>query len=316
MLEKFTARANAPYLEQDFAWIAEWGFDFVRLPLSYRCWTNTHTYYEMDEAVLQEIDAAVAMGQRYNIHVNLSFHRAPGYCVNAPAEPLDLWNDEAALDAFAWQWSHFARRYKGIANCHLSFNLLNEPPFALDETVYMRVARRLVEAIRAEDSERLILADGLAHGNVPVPGLISLQVAQSTRGYVPLPISHYEANWVEPNRRACENLGWPLQLPNGERWDRERLFRESIEPWQQLVQHQGVGVHVGEWGAFNKTPHSIALAWMSDCLWLWKQAGWGWALWNFRGEFGILDSKRSDVQYESWNGHQLDRQMLELLQNN
>ncbi len=36
--------------------------------------------------------------------------------------------------------------------------------------------------------------------------------------------------------------------------------------------------------------------------------------WNFRSSFGILDSQRADVQYEDFHGHQLDRQMLDLLQ--
>jgi endoglucanase len=52
---------------------------------------------------------------------------------------------------------------------------------------------------------------------------------------------------------------------------------------------------------------------MKDVLGLWKEAGWGWSLWNFRGDFGVLDSKRKDVAYEELRGHKLDRQMLELL---
>jgi endoglucanase len=71
---------------------------------------------------------------------------------------------------------------------------------------------------------------------------------------------------------------------------------------------------VGEFGAFNRTPHEVVLPWMRDCLDTWKSAGWGWALWNFRGGFGILDSDRSDVSYEDWHGHKLDRAMLKLLQ--
>ena len=50
-------------------------------------------------------------------------------------------------------------------------------------------------------------------------------------------------------------------------------------------------------------------AWLEE----WKQARYGWVGWNFRGSFGILDSKRADVKYESFRGHQLDRAMLELL---
>jgi endoglucanase len=41
--------------------------------------------------------------------------------------------------------------------------------------------------------------------------------------------------------------------------------------------------------------------------------GIGFALWNFRGDFGILDSGRTDVAYEDWYGHQLDRRLLDLI---
>jgi endoglucanase len=39
----------------------------------------------------------------------------------------------------------------------------------------------------------------------------------------------------------------------------------------------------------------------------------GYALWNLRGSFGILDSDRADVAYEDWRGHRLDRALLDLL---
>ena len=71
--------------------ISEWGFDFVRLPLDYRIWATK------GEAALREIDQAVDLGAKHGIHVSLNFHRAPGYCVNPPPEPRDLWSDDAAL---------------------------------------------------------------------------------------------------------------------------------------------------------------------------------------------------------------------------
>jgi hypothetical protein len=42
-------------------------------------------------------------------------------------------------------------------------------------------------------------------------------------------------------------------------------------------------------------------------------AGIGYALWNFRGDFGILDSRRTDIEYTDWYGHKLDSKLLELL---
>jgi endoglucanase len=310
LLEKFTVDRNAPFRESDFAWMAEWGFDFARLPLSYRCWAEDSDWLKLREVGLAEIDQAVEFGRKHGVHVNINFHRAPGYCVNPPKEPLDLWSDEQALQACAFHWAHFAKRYKGIPSTQVSFDLLNEPG-AIPEADYVRVVKRLVEAIRAEDPDRLVVADGLRWGREPVPALADLGVAQSTRGYDPMQISHYKASWINGSDRWPEPT-WPLTVKPGDVWDRERLRKERIEPWKAL-ERAGVGVHVGEWGAFQRTPHTVALSWMRDCLELWKAAGWGWAMWNFRGSFGILDSNRTDVEYEAFRGHKLDREMLELV---
>ena len=311
LLEKFVAQDSAPFREQDFEWIREWGFDFVRLPMSYLCWTDAGDRLKLREDVLKQIDQAVEFGRRYGVHVNMNFHRAPGYCVNpTPPEPFDLWSSDEALKACAFHWGHFAKRYKGIPNERVSFDLVNEPG-NIPEATYVRVVKRLVEAIRAEDPGRLIIADGLFWGRNPVNGLAELGIAQSTRGYDPMEVSHYKASWIGGSDKWPEPT-WPLKPSAKDVWDKERLRRERIEPWKAL-ERAGVGVHVGEWGAFQYTPHKVVLAWMRDNLALWKEAGWGWSLWNFRGSFGVLDSDRADVKYEEFRGHKLDREMLELL---
>jgi endoglucanase len=310
LLEMYIAQHHRPFVEDDFAWMEEWGFDFARLPLDYRCWSDAEDWRQLREPALKQIDQAVELGRRHHVHININFHRAPGYCVNPPAEPRDLWTDERALEACAYHWGQFAKRYKGIPNGRVSFDLLNEPAKIAAEQ-YVHVVRRLVEAIREHDPDRLVIADGLEWGRVPVPGLVELKIAQSTRGYDPMQVSHYRANWVKGSDR-WETPTWPLTDPRGKKWDRDELRRQRIEPWKKL-EDRGVGVHVGEWGAFNHTPHAVVLAWMRDSLSVWKEAGWGWALWNFRGSFGVLDSGRRDLDYEDFHGHKLDRKMLDLL---
>ena len=309
LLEKFMDHMNAPYVKNDFKWMAEWGFDFVRLPMSYHCWSTPQSWMEYDEKIIKHIDQAIRYGRKYKIHINLNMHRIQGYCVNPPEEPKVLWTDPLAQEAAARQWAYFAKRYKGIPNEALSFDLINEPAH-LEEAVYVNVINMIIDAIRQEDPDRLIIVDGLQYGRIPVPGLVDKNIGQSTRGYDPFTVSHYKASWV--NREQWDEPRWPL--PDGDKpvWDKERLFRERILPWKEL-EAKGVGIHVGEWGAHHFTPHSVALAWMEDQLKLWKEAGWGWALWNFRGSFGILNSDRADVQYEDFRGAKLDRKMLELL---
>ena len=168
LLQKFVKRkeGNPPFPESDFALVAEWGFNFVRLPLSYLCWTDPADWLKLREPELKHLDEAVAFGGKHGVHVNLNLHRAPGYCVNPPKEPLDLWTDDQALDACAFHWGQLAKRYQGIPNERVSFDLLNEPGDFREEN-YVRVVRRLVQAIRAEDPQRLIIADGLKWGTKP-----------------------------------------------------------------------------------------------------------------------------------------------------
>ena len=461
LLEKFhLGNGRQPFLEKDFRLIAKFGFNFVRLSMDYRCWIRGGNWEEFDETTLTEIDHAVAWGAKYGIHVCINFHRAPGYTVANPPERTNLWTNPEAQRVCAKHWAMFARRYRGIPNERLSFNLMNEPG-QVDPLAYVAVVRQLVQAIRGEDPERLIIADGLQWGQVPVPQLREVRVAQATRGYTPMEISHYKASWVNGDRFPYPQ--WPRLLPpngtllgpfktegsfpltidgpfasatelrlhvltvstfaqlvveadgkpvfqkrfqcgpgKGEwkkaeyhpRWqvyqnlydrdykatipaltrevrirvaegdwlqigqigfrpatgaakettlvctqdfgkrqasfryapnapggpllglaaqDKVWLWKKCIEPWK-AAENQGIGVMVGEWGAYNKTPHDVVLRWAEDCLSNWQKAGWGWAMWNFRGSFGVLDSERSDVRYEAFEGHKLDRKLMDLLQ--
>jgi len=312
------------FQEADFEMMAEWGFDFARLPLWYWVWGSRDDWSVVREEPLAQIDRAVELGRQYGIHVNINFHRIPGYCINGrEMEPADLFSGrkaerDKALAGAVFHWKTFATRYKGIPSSRLSFDLINEPPWVKPYEGYLferydEIVRALVAGIREADPGRLVIADGLDLGQTPVVEIVDVGVAQSTRGYLPKAVSHHTATWVP--KEEFESFAvptWPLKDDKGTTWDRERLRQKLIEPWQRLAE-KGVGVHVGEWGCYSKTPHAVALAWMGDYLALWKEAGWGWALWNLRGDFGILDSNRADVQYEDYKGHKLDRKMLELL---
>jgi hypothetical protein len=39
---------------------------------------------------------------------------------------------------------------------------------------------------------------------------------------------------------------------------------------------------------------------------VWGELNYGWALWNFRGPFGVLDTDRPGTKFENWQGHQLE----------
>jgi endoglucanase len=307
------------YQESDFRRMAEWGFNFARLPCSYWTRSSKDDWMNISEQALQPLDEAIEFGRQYGIHLNLCLHRIPGYCVNGrELEPYQLFDSSRdsmsrALEAAVYHWQFLAQRYRGVSSKRLSFDLLNEPPFMQDQSRYIEIARTLINTIREATPERLIFADGADIGQTPVLGLVDEAIVQSTRGYLPKMVSHYAANWVPPNEfESHATPTWPMNDSRGVLWDRANLREELIAKWDPLAK-LGVPIHVGEWGCFNKTPHDVCLAWMSDLLTFWKEAGWGWSLWNLRGSMGVLDSERSDVAYENFRGHQLDRKMLDLL---
>ena len=465
LLNQFNAgspQRDRPFEESDFAMIKELGSNFVRLPMDYRCWIVDGDWEQLDETVLARIDQAVGWGQKYGIHVSLNFHRAPGYTVAKPAEKTSLWSDEKTQDICAMHWAEFARRYRGIPSSQLSFNLFNEPN-GVSAEVYAQVVNKIIIAIRQQDSNRLIICDGIKWGTQPVAELAPLDVAMSTHCYKPMNVTHYKASWVDAKDYAQPT--WPIAVafgtlyapgksgiqeacfepmtidgafnqptalrlhvdtvsnhatllvqaddhtllekafvcgPGEGEWkeskhmpqwdtyqcvydrdyvvtipadsskvtvavtqgdwlrisqigfttpsksehiqdlrngwdkpaahltyqpqvgkpffvsrkfeDRQWLKDQTMLPWLEFQKLHQVGIMVGEFGVYNHTPHDVALSWIKDCLNNWKEANWGWALWEFRGTFGILDSERSDVEYEDFHGHKLDRKMLELLQ--
>lgn len=305
--------------ERALDFLAETGFNFVRVPTDYRYWTKDFDYFHPNEQVWEHIDSYLEACRSRGLQMCLNFHRAPGYCINSNhLEKHNLWLDETAQDAFVFLWEAFAKRYRGVPADQLSFDLLNEPPmigqYGLTRDNHAALVRRTVAAIRAVDPAREIVIDGLGGGNFPMPELADLDVIQSGRGYQPMAISHYQAPWWDGHMQLTEVPYYPGIEWLGVQWNRETL-RQFYQPWRE-VEARGTRVHIGEFGCYSFTPNAAALAWFADLLGLYKEFGWGYSLWNFEGSFGIIGHERPGTQYEWFKGYQVDRALLDLLLEN
>lgn len=314
-----------------FKWMQDWGFDFVRIPMAYPYYLDIdrtknitpQDVYKINSHAVDKIDNLVSLAHKHGLHVSLNLHRAPGYCINAGFyEPYNLWQDQEAQDAFYFHWNMWAKRYKNVSAKKISFDLVNEPSMREDMNdqhsksgpvpgdVYRKVAIGASAAIRKENKDHLVIADGNSGGSRVIPEIADLNIAQSCRGYHPGTISHYKAPWANKDVNNLPEPKWPGQVGN------QYLSREMLEtfykPWIELVK-KGVGVHCGECGCWNKTPHNVFLAWFGDVLDILSSNGIGYALWEFSGDFGVMNSRRADVDYEDWHGQKLDRKLLTLL---
>lgn len=305
----------APPDEKALDFLSKTGFNFVRIPTDYHFWTHDFDYLHPDETVLETIDTYLNACRSRGLHMSLNLHRAPGYCINAnQLEKHNLWVDNIAQDAFVFLWRNFAERYKGISPDYLSFDLINEPPgigqYSMTRRNHAALIRRVVAAIRAIDPTRAIVIDGLGGGHLAMPELADLDVVHSGRGYQPMPVSHHQAPWWPDHAKAPEPV-YPGQKWQGRTWNRQTLL-DFYQPWQALAQN-GVKIHIGECGCFDATPNIIALRWLSDLFSVYKELGWGYALWNFEGPFGIINHHRPGARFEMYNGYPVDRELLDLM---
>jgi hypothetical protein len=300
--------------EDDLKWMADWGFNFVRIPMAYPRYISFDRSKKItpqetcnfDRKVIDDIQKLAYRINSHGLHVSLAIHRGPGFCINAGFnEPFNLWKDKEAQDAFNQHWGMWAETFKGVSADKVSFDLLNEPVVKDDMNDQYSKSGPV-----PGETYRLIVADGNNGGSNVTPELIDLGLAQSCRAYYPHYISHYQASWVWKDPSKAPKPVYPGVI-DGKRFDR-KVMEDFYKPWLELA-GKGVGVHCGEGGCFSLTPHDVFLAWFGDILDILTPAGIGYALWNFRGAFGIMDSGRKDIKYADWHGHQLDSKLLDLL---
>jgi len=172
--------------------------------------------------------------------------------------------------------------------------------------------RRAISAIRAIDPDRDLVLNGFNGGDEAIPELADTGAMHSGRGYAPFTISHYkteflwfEYDWPEP--------AWPC-IFEGRLWDRDML-KENYRPWLE-VEEMGVEIMMNEIGSYNKTPNDVVLRWISDLLDVYREFKWGYALWNFKGPYGLVEHSKPGARYENIDGFNVDRVLLELLQKN
>ena len=299
------------------------GFNFIRIPADYRFFMRETDGFSMDEEVMEIIDGYIEEANKRDIHVSFNFHRAPGYCINSPElEKKNLWKDEEALQRFSGAWAYFAKRYKGISSEKLSFDLLNEPcsippthPGSRED--HERVMRTTIAAIRAEDPGRRIVIDGWDGGRTAMPEFLDLRdenLIESGRGYEPHRVTHWHAGWLRGGS------DWPMteypghEIPGDPSTPLHNIdtLREYYAPWIAL-EKAGMQVHIGEFGAYDKLPNDIVLRWYSDLLSLYREYGWGYAMWNFEGPFGIVNTGRPGTRYEEYKGYSIDKELYDMI---
>jgi hypothetical protein len=150
--------------------------------------------------------------------------------------------------------------------------------------------------------------------------------------------THLGAEWFRPAYIYQENPEYPGKPPHmdkyaekqpfffsSERWFFERYkdvycdkawIEKLYEPWFELNKTTGTFIHCGEMGVYTKRiSRKSQLNWHRDIFDIFKTHNVGWAVWNLRGPFGVINTEQPHIHMEKLpDGSLLDRELLELFQ--
>ena len=151
---------------------------------------------------------------------------------------------------YAGYWSMLAKRYKGIDNKYLAFNLMVEPEFT-SEDQYEKALGPSVKAIFAADKSRVVIADIHCWG-LTGEAMAKMGVALSCHHYDPRDFCVLEGTDKERDKDYLQSVKWNYKAKDT--FDLHSYGDENIASLNDIrktAEKYGVGFMVGEFGVFG-----------------------------------------------------------------
>ena len=310
------ARTNSYIDDQDIALIAKMGFDYVRLPI---------------DAVPLEQSMRGRGGPRNDFMTRLDHAvdtmLANGLAVIVDVHPEDDFKQQlqtgypgnGAVDRFAMLWRWLAAHYAGRDPDRVFFEILNEPE-VYDRYRWAGIQQRLSMAIRQSAPRHTIVAAGANYSDIQ--DLLALEpladgnVIYNFHFYDPHQFTHQGADWGLSWWVYTHGIPYPAtdasmqailpQVPDAadrftlesywlDHWDARRI-RLLIDEAAAWARENNVPLICNEFGVFgdHSDPESRA-NWIRDVRTALEADGIGWAMWDYRSGFGVVNKKDGEA---------------------
>ena len=272
----FDAYDQAYVADADISFLAEQGFNVVRIPFNYRHFEDDLKPGKWLESGFQQLDRVVDLCRKYGIWAVLDLHAAPGAQArdqnagSAYGEAY-LWNHREFLDRTVALWAEIARRYAGDPAV-AGYNLLCEPVTSnvpLLNEFYLAIIR----AIRKVDANHLIMLDP----NLWARDIASLHDELFADPQVIPAVHHYYSE----SPSFARLTSYPAVV-DGKNFDRAALEKTLDGKYDQ--RRIARPVMVAEFGVSRSDPQPFAvqLAITRDLVSIFEEKGWSWSMWCYK----------------------------------
>lgn len=299
------------FTEKDVAYIASEGFDHVRIPVD-----EEQLFLESGEkdaeafALLHE---ALGWCRKYGLRAVVDLHILRSHHFNAAEKPL--FTDEKAQESFFDCWRKISGELKDYSNGWVAYELMNEPVADQAED-WNKLVRRCVEVIREREPQRTLVIGSNRWQRFETVKELELpendpNIIVSFHYYDPFLFTHYLAGWTD-NRDYIGRVHYPGQVVTPEdlaklpkdlsdrfaNWTEQvydkEAFKRDFSEALSVAKARGLQLYCGEYGCINSSPVPDRVRWWRDINEVFEEMGIARAVWDYKGDFGILKREWPD----------------------
>lgn len=287
------------------------GFDFVRLGVDPSLIERHGDPDPADPQALAELDHAVQEALANHLKVLL--------CVFPDDEYKHNLDNERGVDDFVQLWRILAAHFVADDHARIFYELINEPEVE-DPYRWMGIQARVDEAIRRIDPYHTIIATAAGYSNptdlLRLEPVADPDVIYNFHFYEPHEFTHQGASWGADNWIFYKNIPYPAtaselaaQLKNvPDDLARYELYEYGLDNWNaqgimgriaflaDWARERHVPLLCDEFGAYRETaPPASRDRWIHDVRTALEANHIGWAMWDYRGNFGIVTRTSTEI---------------------
>jgi len=291
--------------EKDIAYIAELGFDHVRLPIDeQQMWDEEGN---RDEIAFEIMHDAIRWSLKHELMVLIDLHILRSHHFNATEKPL--WTEPKEQERFIDLWEDLSSALRDYPTDSVVYELMNEP-VADDPHDWNKLLARAFKAVRQLEPERTVVIgsnrwqSARTFDELVVPD--DDRIILSYHFYEPFMLSHYDTRWTHM-KGYTGPVSYPGviltqdefdALPHGQKesvvefvgrtFDKQ-ILTEMMEKPLRVAQTLGLPLYCGEFGIFSSAPDGARQRWYEDMLAIFEEHNVSSANWNYKSDqFGFV----------------------------